>query len=156
MTWLLPRQLAIKKGCFGWSTLPSKNPSICNIIRWFALPMGQTTRQPSVRCSKYYFFFIKSWKTLCENPFDLFFLFFKKITKMKIKSFECLKSITNYEKKNTWNVRRMVNEWFVPLAQRTSILYCRLSDFNSSAIRPAIILLFSCKTSGSKRPMTYQ
>ena len=27
---------------------------------------------------------------------------------MKIKSFECPKSIKNYEKKNTWNVRRLV------------------------------------------------
>ena len=33
-------------------------------------------------------------------------------------------------KKNTWNIRRLVNKSFVPLAQRTSILYCRLSDFN--------------------------
>ena len=48
---------------------------------------------------------------------------------MKIKRFECPKSIRNYEKKNTWNVRRLVNESFVPSAQRTSILYCRLSDF---------------------------
>ena len=39
------------------------------------------------------------------------------------------KSIRNYEKKNNWNVRRLVDESFVPLANRTSILYCRLSDF---------------------------
>ena len=32
-------------------------------------------------------------------------------------------------KKNTWNVRRLVYESFVPRAQRTSVLYCRLSDF---------------------------
>ena len=31
-----------------------KNPSIYNIIRWFAGPMGQTTRRSSVWCSKYY------------------------------------------------------------------------------------------------------
>ena len=48
---------------------------------------------------------------------------------MKIETFECPKSIRNYEKKNTWNVRRLVDESFVPSAQRTSILYCRLSDF---------------------------
>ena len=34
-------------------------------------------------------------------------------------------------KKNTWNVRCLVDESFVPSAQRTSVLYCRLSDFNS-------------------------
>ena len=48
---------------------------------------------------------------------------------MKIKSFECPKSIRNYEKKNTWNVRRLVDESFVTSAQRTSVVYCRLSDF---------------------------
>ena len=32
-------------------------------------------------------------------------------------------------KKNTWNVRRLVNKSFVPSAQRTSVLYCRLTDF---------------------------
>ena len=50
---------------------------------------------------------------------------------MKIKSFECPKSIRNYEK-NTWNVRRLADELFVPTAQRTSVFYCRLSDFKSS------------------------
>ena len=32
-------------------------------------------------------------------------------------------------KKNTWNVRRLVDEPFVPSAQGTSALYCRLFDF---------------------------
>ena len=32
------------------------------------------------------------------------------------------------ELKNTWNVRRLIDESFVPSAQRTSVLYCRLSD----------------------------
>ena len=49
---------------------------------------------------------------------------------MKIKSFECPKSINNYEK-NTLNVRRLVDELFVPSAKQTSILYCRLSDFKT-------------------------
>ena len=73
---------------------------IYNIIHWFAWPMGLTTCQPSVWCSKYYFF-IKSCKLLCKNPFNLFFyffIFFYKITEMKIRSFECLNSIRNYEK----------------------------------------------------------
>ena len=91
---------------------------------------------------------------------------------MKIKSFECPKSIRNYVKKilgkkniqfkldlspqnfrfdvlyflysgflqrilqdflkkknNTWNIRRLVDESFVPLAQRTNISNCRLTDF---------------------------
>ena len=48
---------------------------------------------------------------------------------MKIKSFECPKSIRNYEQKNTWNVKRLVEDSFVPLAQRTRVLYSRLTDF---------------------------
>jgi hypothetical protein len=32
-------------------------------------------------------------------------------------------------KENTWNVRCLVDELFVPSAQRTSLSYCRLSDF---------------------------
>ena len=39
-------------------------------------------------------------------------------------------SLTLLALKNTWNVRRLVNESFVPSAQQTSVLYCRLSDFN--------------------------
>ena len=55
--------------------------------------------------------------------------FFHKITKMKVKSFEFPMSITNYEKKNNnWNMRHLVNNLFVPFAQQTSVLYCRLSD----------------------------
>ena len=90
--------------------------------------MGQTTRRPSIWCSKYHFFFIKSCKNLCKNPY-IFLYFLYKITKMKIKSFECPKSIRNYAKKNTWNVRPLVNESFIPIPQRTSVLYWRLSNF---------------------------
>ena len=34
----------------------TRNPTIYNILRWFAWPMGQMTRWPSVWRSKYYFF----------------------------------------------------------------------------------------------------
>ena len=33
------------------------------------------------------------------------------------------------KKNNTWNIRRLVDKSFVPANQRTSVLYCRLSDF---------------------------
>ena len=32
-------------------------------------------------------------------------------------------------KNNTWNIRRLVAKSFVPSAQGTSVLYCRLTDF---------------------------
>ena len=31
-------------------------------------------------------------------------------------------------KKNTWNVRRLVDDSIVPLARQTSVLCCRLTD----------------------------
>ena len=62
------------------------------------------------------FFFIISCKILCKNPF----IFFIKLQKMKRKSFEYPKSIRNM-KKNTWNVRRLVDESFV-LATQSIIL----------------------------------
>ena len=33
------------------------------------------------------------------------------------------------KKNNTWNFRHLDDESFVPENQRTSVLYCRLSDF---------------------------
>ena len=57
------------------------NPSIYNIIRWFAGPMGQTTHQPSIWCSKYYFFFHKILQNSLQKSFP--FLFFYDITKKK-------------------------------------------------------------------------
>ena len=34
-----------------------------------------------------------------------------------------------WKKNNTWNTRPLVNESFITLAQQTSVLYCRLTDF---------------------------
>ena len=51
------------------------------------------------------FFFMLSYKILFKNPFNLFSHFFYKITKIKTKSFEFLKSMRNYEKNNAWNIR---------------------------------------------------
>ena len=48
---------------------------------------------------------------------------------MKIKSFECPKSLRNCEKKNTLNIKRLVDNSFVPPAHRNSVLYSRLTDF---------------------------
>ena len=36
------------------------------------------------------------------------------------------------KKNNAWNIRRLLNKSFVPVTQRTSVLYFRLSDFKSS------------------------
>ena len=54
------------------------------------------------------FFFMIS----CKNPFNLFSLFFYKITKIKIKSFECPKSIKSIKKiilgtSDSWSTIRL-------------------------------------------------
>ena len=57
-----------------------------------------------------------------------FLIFFYKIT--KIKSFEYPKSVKSI-KNNTWNIRLLVDDSFVPSSKQPSVLYCRLTDFNS-------------------------
>ena len=76
----------------------TRNPSIYNIICWFAGPMGQTTRRPRFWCSKYYFFHEILQNSL-QKPFQFICFVLYKITKMKIKSFGCPKSIRKYEKR---------------------------------------------------------
>ena len=49
--------------------------------RWDKRLVDQASDVPSI------FFFIKSCKILCKNPFNLFFHFFYKIMKRKIKKF---------------------------------------------------------------------
>ena len=81
--------------------------------------MGWLSHWPSVWCSKCYLFH-KILQNSLQNPFQFTFLFFfGKITKMKIKNFECAKSIR----------KKRVKESLVPSAQRTSLSYCRLLDF---------------------------
>ena len=49
--------------------------------------------------------------------------------KNKLKGF-LQRILQDFMKKNdTWNIRRLVDESFVPSAQQTSVLYCRLTDF---------------------------
>ena len=40
--------------------------------------------------------------------------------------------VRNFEKKNTWNIRCLVVESFVPATQRTSVFYWMLSDFKKA------------------------
>ena len=86
------------------------NPIIYNIIRWFACPMRQTTRQPSAWHFKYFSFQLRALKSL-------YFHFCNFIKKMKKKEIERVFA------KNTWNIRRLVDELFVPTAQQTSVLF---------------------------------
>ena len=83
---------------FHWNNCwVAKGPEIRQSRHWFAGQIGQMFFRTSVWCPKY-FFFIKFCKILSKNPFNSFFYFLNKITKMKIKNFECPKSI--HMKKN--------------------------------------------------------
>ena len=80
------------------------------------------------------FFFMISSKILCKNPFNLFYFFYK-ITKIKIKNFECPKSIKSINKNNTWNIRLLVDDSCVPSSNQPIVIYCRLTDFRCAAVR---------------------
>ena len=86
-------------------------------------------------------FFIISCKILCKNCFNLFSYIFYNFTKIKIKSFGCPKAIRNYEKNNIWNIRRLVDESFIPATQRIILkivgfyLYCWKGMTNPSYLR---------------------
>ena len=67
-----------------------------------------------------------------QNSFQFIFLFFYNITKMKIKSFQCPKSIKNIKKNNTWNITLLVDDLFVPSFKQPSVIYYRLKDFKMS------------------------
>ena len=68
-----------------------------------------------------------------QNSLQNFFLnFFYNFTQIKTKSFEGPKSIRNYEKNNAWNIRRLVDESFVPLTQRIILKIVGFLDFRTT------------------------
>ena len=104
-----------------------KNPSIYNICNTLGCLDDGTNESSSKRLIFQIFFFsMISCKILCKNPFNLFFHFFYIITKIKIKSFECTKSIKSIKIDNTWNIRLLVNDSFVPSSKQPFVIYCRL------------------------------
>ena len=108
--------------------MTTKNSSIYNIIRWYGSMTGQKTRWPSVWCSKHYFFII-SYRLRADKTIYFCFLNLQKNKKINWKGF-CKKFCKIlWKKNNTWNTRPLVNESFITLAQQTSVLYCRLTDF---------------------------
>ena len=104
------------------------NLSIYNIILWVAWTMGQMNCPPSVWYSKYYFFFHDLLQNSLQKSFQFIFLFFYEITKIKIKSFYCPKSIESIKRDNNWNIRLLVDDYSVPLSKEPSIIYFRLTD----------------------------
>ena len=54
--------------------------------------------------------------------------FTKKNKKINLKVLQIIMKTND----NTWNLKHLVDKSFVPANQRTSVLYCRLSDFMST------------------------
>ena len=102
------------------------NPTIFNIIRWFAGSPGQMTRRPSIWCSKYHFFI---WFSIDLGHSKLFIFCFYKFIKKKYEL-----NWNFFAKNFAWNCKKekyfehQTLGWWV-ICPRNSVLYCRLSDF---------------------------
>ena len=95
-------------------------------------------------------------KILCKNPFNSFSYFFYKITKIKIKSFECPKSIKSIKKDNTWNIRLLVDDLFVPSSKQPSVIYSRLTVFGVNHDLTIILLQFITQLHTAPKALTKQ
>ena len=106
-----------------WTHGKSWNSSIYNILRSFGGSFVQASHRPSVWCSKH-FFFIISYRLRALKTLYFYFCNFIKKWENKLKGF-CKKSW----KKNAWNIRRLVDDSFVPSFKQPSISYCKLTHF---------------------------
>ena len=86
-----------------------RNPTIFNIIYWVAGTKDSSTKRLMFQVL---FFFHNFLQNSLQKSFQVTFFSYK-FTKIKINSFECPKSIRNYEKNIAWNIRRLVDESFV-------------------------------------------
>ena len=132
-SWLYQNaRTSMMNACYIWiytkyATSLTRNLSIYNIIRWFAWPMGlvnQAFDVPSI-----IFSFTKFFKILCKNQFNSICFFFLWNYKNKFKSFECPKSVGNYEKKilgtsDAWSIS-CLSHW--PREPEYYIKNCRTS-----------------------------
>ena len=107
------------------------NPTIFNINTLGCWVTGTNDSSPKRLMFQVLFFSHCFLQNSLQKLFQFIFLFFYNFTEIKIKSFECPKSIRNYKKNNAWNI----DAWSTShLSQWTSMLYCRLSDFNAISI----------------------
>ena len=124
------------------------NPSIYNIcitlVRWADGTNDLSTKRLICQVS---FFFHKILQNSLQKPFQFIFLFSYKITQMKIKSFECSKSIRNYETKilgtsDAWSTSRL-SHW--PREPVYYIVDCRISSttIRHQRLNKSEIFLFS-------------
>ena len=101
----------------------SDNLQYNTLVRWFAGTNDSSTKCPMFQVLFFFIFFSYFLAEFFTKIVSIYFFFFYKFTKIKIKSFECPKSIRNYKKNNAWNITRLVDESFVQANQQTSVLY---------------------------------
>ena len=95
--------------------------------QWDKRIVDQEADVPSI-ISFYTFYRLRALKTL----YFYFCNFIKKNKKINWKDFckeFCKKS---WKKNNTWNIRQLVDDSFVPSSKQPSILYCKLTDLKSN------------------------
>ena len=126
---------------YSYGKVHAKETTICNYDGLFLSASTSQIRQSTIWYAVFWLIneasdvpsiiivFQNSFQNSLQKLIQFFFYFFHRFTKIKIESFECPKSIRNYEQNNVWNIRRMVDNSFIPANQRTSVSYCRLSDF---------------------------
>ena len=95
------------------------------------MPMGLMNHRPSIWCFKYYFF---SWflAEFAAKILSIYLFIFLKNTKIKVKSFECPKSIKSLKKiilgtSDAWSTIHLSN-W----PSDPAWIYLRLTDFLST------------------------
>ena len=98
--------------------------------------LGWSSHWASVWWSKYYFdgLKMKPWVAGLDLGHSKLFIFiFVKLQKYIETNWKdfckefCKKS---WKKNNIWNIRRLVDDSFVPSSKRPSIWYCKLTNFN--------------------------
>ena len=97
-----------------------RNPTIFNIICWVSWSLVQSTHGQASDVPSIIFFFHNFLQNSFQKLLQFVFLFFYVFTVYKKLWKEIILA---------WNIRRLVFESFVPLTQRASVLYWRLSDF---------------------------
>ena len=147
-----------------------KNPTIYNIIHWFAGTLGRMTGQQSVWCSKQSKWFLQmlSWQVICpiepvycivdcwiSTPCLTWICFMQISLAWLFKTFKnrlnrFLQKLS--KRNNTWNIRRLVNKHFSK--QTSELVYyivdCRIFSFVQKKISGLVLHLVQIFLQGNK------
>ena len=110
--------------------MKSDNLQYNTLARWVNGTNNSSTKR--LMFQSLFFLSIISYRLRALKTLYFYFCnFIKKNKKIDRKDFckeFCKKS---WKKNNAWNIRRLVDDSFVPSSKQPSILYCKLTDFKS-------------------------